>query len=209
MNAHSLFRTTALVACTLGAALTTLEPAAAATCLSVDAPAPPAETGPWALGLAARTDSATIARSDTTAFTLAALDSAPKLVPASRIAPRQQKCIAPQVGAGVGCILGFLLASQAGKSSTPVERTGDEVFDAVRAIGAGAADSMNDAVTMLLGGMLGGLLGYAVGSAIAGSKAEPTPAPPVKNRNLEVFEAKRAQLEASADSAATDTGAAR
>jgi len=200
MNSNSLFRAVALVACTLGAVLTTVEPAVAAIGLLADAPRP--EPGPWALGLAARSDSAALAPSDSSTFAPAAADSTPRLVSASKIVPHAHKSIAPQVGAGVGCLLGILIAMQSGKSSTAVEPTGDDAYDLFSGVSAGMSDAMSnamsDAGTVLLCGVLGMLLGFAVSSSIANSS--PAPPPPPKHAQLEVV---------AADSTAMDSSAVR
>ena len=207
LNSNSLFRAVALVACTLGAVLNTVEPAVAATGLLADAAgAARPEPGPWALGLAARSDSAALAPSDSSTFAPTAADSTPKLVSAAKIVPHAHKSIAPQVGAGVGCLLGILIAKGSGK--TAYEPTGNAGYDLFAGrVGAGMSDAMSDAGTVLLCSLLGMLVGFAVSSSIANSSPA---SPPTRDRSLEAFEAKPAQLEvAAADSAATDSSAVR
>lgn len=204
MNTHPLFRAVALVACTLGAVLNTVEPAVASTCLMVAAPPEP---GPGALGLAAPSDSGTLAISDSLKFAPAAADSTPKLVPASKIVPHAHKSIAPQVGAGLGCLLGILITKRSGRSSTAVEPTGDPGHDFSRAVSTGMSGAMSNAGTVLLCSLLGMVLGFAVSTSIANSSPD---SPPARDHSLEAFEGKPGQVEvAAADSVATDSSALR
>ena len=210
LNSNSLFRAVALVACMLGAVLNTVEPAVASTGLLADAAgAARPEPGPWALGLAARSDSAALAPADSSTFAPTAADSTPKLVSAAKIVPRKHGSIAPQVGAGVGCLLGILIAKGSGK--TAYEPTGNAGYDLFAGrVSAGMSDALDpvsDAGTVLLCSLLGMLVGFAVSSSIANSSPA---SPPTRDRSLEAFEAKPAQLEvAAADSAATDSSAVR